>query len=660
MTSPGQRVRGALRGLVPLTLGLLAGWMLWGGGDAGDPAPHGSADAAAAAETELWTCSMHPRIRLPRPGACPICGMDLVRVEARGGTDTGPTLELSPAQRERMRIRTVPVERRYPEARIRLAGRVDYDETRVSRVTAWFPGRIERLYVDYTGVRVAEGDHVAYVYSPEVYAAQEELLQAKRAADRLGAGSAGGPGDASLDTYEAARERLLQWGLGEAQVDALVERGVADSHVTIYSPAGGLVIERSVREGVYVETGTPLVTVADLARVWVQLEAYESDLAWLRFGQHLSFETEAWPGRVFEGTISFIDPVLDPRTRTVRVRVTADNADGLLKPEMFVRATVRARVAASGRVMDPSLLGKWVSPMHPEIVEDGPGACDVCGMDLVPAETLGYVPAEGLASDVPLVVPVTAVLVTGRRAVVYVERTDTEVPTYEGREVVLGPRAGDDYVVEGGLAEGELVVAQGGFKLDSELQIRAQPSMMSAPSEPRDGASHAGAGAEHGHAPLPSDLELDLDALWASYLELHTRLAGDDPEGAARAAASARSELDAIAATAPEGEAADAWSQLRRELDAPLATAAATEDLAEQRAAFQALSTALAELLIRSDADALDEALRVECPMAFGGSGGTWLQASDEVQNPYFGDAMPACGEVLGRLVEPAADGGER
>ncbi|GAF96407.1 unnamed protein product, partial [marine sediment metagenome] len=226
-----------------------------------------------------------------------------------------------------------------------------------------------------------------------------------------------------------------------------------------------------------VETGTKIYTIADLSQVWVQLDAYESDLAWLRYGQQVEFTTETYPGEIFKGRITFINPVLDEDTRTVKVRVNVPNPDQKLKPGMFVRAQVRSQLAAGGQVFDASLIGKWISPMHPEIVKDGPGKCDICGMDLVPAEELGY-PIPKRAPEAPLVIPSTAPLITGKRAVVYVRLPDREEPTFEGREVLLGQRAGDHYIVRHGLKEGELVVTAGNFKIDSALEIKARPSMM--------------------------------------------------------------------------------------------------------------------------------------------------------------------------------------
>ena len=174
-----------------------------------------------------------------------------------------------------------------------------------------------------------------------------------------------------------------------------------------------------------------------------------------------------------------------------KVRVNLANPTGKLKPEMFVKAVVRTAVASGGRVMDPELAGKWICPMHPEVVRAEQGACDVCEMDLVTTESQGYVALRADEAEKPLVIPATAPLVTGTRAIVYVEVPDAEEPTYEGREIVLGPRAGDWYLVRSGLREGERVVTRGNFKIDSALQIRAKPSMMN----PARGA----AASEHDH-----------------------------------------------------------------------------------------------------------------------------------------------------------------
>ncbi|WP_246105699.1 efflux RND transporter periplasmic adaptor subunit [Rosistilla ulvae] len=443
---------------------------------------------------------MHPQIRRDGPGSCPVCGMDLVPVGE--SADGVRTVSISPAIKSLMNLQVSPVRRQYVTADVRMVGKVAYDETRLAHITAWVPGRLERMFVDFTGVEVKKGDHMVQIYSEALYTAQEELLAVTKRDRPLSTSRFIEP----LDLAESAREKLRLLGLTAEQIQTIEERGTSSETVTIYSPVGGVVVSKNKQEGDRVQTGDRIYTVADLKVLWVQMDAYESDLAWLRYGQDVEFTTEAYPGELFRGRIAFIDPVLNEDTRTVKVRVNVPNDDGRLKPEMFVRAIVQSDIAAGGRVLNASLAGKWISPMHPEIIKDQPGDCDICGMPLVRAESLGYVTAEPTSAAKPLIVPVKAVLLTGTRAIVYVQIPDADKPTYEGREIVIGPRAGDFYLVKSGLEEGDLVVTNGNFKLDSALQISAKPSMMT----PQGGG---GGGHNHGGMEMPkADQGVTMDA----------------------------------------------------------------------------------------------------------------------------------------------------
>ena len=436
-----------------------------------------SSRQAAEQTSTVWTCSMHPQIRQFKPGKCPICFMDLIPVATEDGVVGDRQITFSQEALKLMEVQTTPVERKFVEAEIRMVGKVDYDETRVKNITAWVPGRIDRLYVDFTGITVNKGDHMVDLYSPELISAQAELLQALKAVGGIKDNTSDLMKRTTIATLEAARDKLRLLGLAQAQIDKIESESEPVTHITIYSPMGGIVINKHATEGMYVNTGTPIYTLADLSRLWVKLDAYESDLPWIRYGQEVEFSTVAYPGQVFKGKISFRDPVLNAKTRTVKIRVNVDNTDGSLKPGMFVRSVLRAKVAQGGAVMDPELAGKWICPMHPSVVKDQPGTCDICGMDLVATESLYATVSE--PNEPPLVIPATAPLITGKRAVVYVRIPDANKPTFEGRQVVLGPRAADYYLVKEGLAEGEIVVTNGNFKIDSALQIQAKPSMMS-------------------------------------------------------------------------------------------------------------------------------------------------------------------------------------
>ncbi|MHC4264824.1 MAG: efflux RND transporter periplasmic adaptor subunit [Planctomycetota bacterium] len=429
-------------------------------------------------QSELWTCSMHPEVQLPKPGKCPKCFMDLIPVVGDISLELGERqISFSKEALKLMELQTAVVERKFVEAKIPMVGKVDYDETKLKHITAWVPGRIDRLYVDFTGTQVIKDDHMVYLYSPDLISAQVEFLQAVKAVENMSSESSELIKRSIEATLEAAREKLRLLGLTKEQIEEIATSGEPTDHVTITAPIGGVVIDKHATEGMYVQTGSPIYTIADLSEVWVKLDVYEADMMWVRYGQEVEFTTEAYPGEVFKGKITFIPPTLDAKTRTVKLRVNVPNLDGKLKPEMFVRAVVRSNIAAGGMVMDEDMAGKWICPMHPSIVKEGAGECDICQMDLVTAESLGYVEAE-VAEQPPLVIPASAPLITGQRAVVYVQVPGMDKPTFEGRQIVLGPKAGNYYLVQKGLVEGETVVTNGNFKIDSALQIQAKPSMM--------------------------------------------------------------------------------------------------------------------------------------------------------------------------------------
>lgn len=462
-------------------------------------------------EEIVWTCSMHAQIRMPKPGKCPLCGMPLVRTTKTVGA-TLREFSTTKAAAKLMEIEVAPVERRFVVATIRMVGKVDYDETRLAYITAWVPGRLDRLYVDYTGVSVKKGDHMVSMYSPELLSAQDELLEAIKTLKSVSGSDIGGVREMAERMIEISREKLRLWGLAPEQIAEIEERGTATEHITINAPVGGIVVHKNALEGMYVKEGTRIYTIADLSTVWVKLDAYESDLMWLKYGQKVEFTTVSYPGETFTGTIAFIDPILNEKTRSVKVRVNVPNLEEKLKPGMFVKAVAHAKVAAGGKAMDESLAGKWICPMHPEVIKDAAGTCDICQMALVTTESLGYVAADPTKADKPLVIPATAVLRTGTRAIVYkkVPRKDDdkgeEKPTYQGIEIVLGPRAGDFYLVRSGLKEGDQVVVKGNFKIDSSLQIQAKPSMMTPEGGGGGAHRHGGAdkkkGAKKGAAPM--------------------------------------------------------------------------------------------------------------------------------------------------------------
>jgi membrane fusion protein, copper/silver efflux system len=642
----GATTRRFLPGLI--ILAFVLGYLVRGGGsDAGPPPCEHDHDAeAVGAVAQVWTCPMHAQIKLPEAGPCPICGMPLVQTAAGGGDEGERVLKLSASAVSLADIMTVPVTRRAVEARLRLVGKVDYDETRVRTITSWVPGRLDRLFVDYTGIPVRKGDHLVLIYSPDLLTAQTEVLQALRASKELGASEFESVRGTAGRMLEAAREKLRLLGLSVEQIGQIEARGTAEDRVVIRAPIGGIVVHKNAVEGMYVQTGTRIYTIADLSRVWVKLEAYETDLPWLRYGQEVEFTTGASSGRTYSGRIAFIDPVLDERTRTVKVRINVSNEDGSLKPGMFVRAVVRPRIAEGGRVLDLDLAGKWMCPMHPEEVHDAEGACGLCGMPLVKAETLGYTSGE-TDGELPLVIPATAPLVTGTRAIVYVRRPDVEEPTFEGREITLGLRAGDHYIVLAGLTEGERVVARGAFKIDSALQIQGRPSMMSPPD---DAPAPPIASRHEPMVGAPATFVTSLDGVFLTYLKIQTALAADAPADAATAAGSIPGALDAVATADLDEAMAAVWAREAGTIRRGAKTLASSSEIEAQREAFAVVSESVMAVADRFGHTLEKTLYRINCPMAFDGRGADWLQDDETVANPYFGDAMLRCGAEVRRF----------
>ncbi|MEJ2647349.1 MAG: efflux RND transporter periplasmic adaptor subunit [Sedimentisphaerales bacterium] len=640
--------------------GIVVGaFLFWGlrpaqtSGEPNSPFSRTSTQIQPEKEIDFWTCSMHPQIHESKPGLCPICKMPLIPVYKESGDEMADPRQFTTSESAKalMNIETAPVERRFATAEIRMVGKIDYDETRVEYITAWVAGRLDRLYVDYTGVSVRKGDHMVYIYSPELLSAQEELLQAIKAQDNIKNSQSQIIRDVTSGTVDAAREKLKLLGLTPEQISEIEKRGTPSDHMTIYSPSSGIVIHKNAQEGMYVTTGTRIYTVADLSNVWVKLDAYESDLSWLRYGQEVEFTTVSYPGEVFKGIISFIDPVLNSTTRTVKVRVDVPNKDGRLKPEMFVKAIVKANVASGGKVMDAKLAGKWICPMHPSVIKDEPGNCDICGMPLVKTESLGYVIDDPAGSEKPLVIPATAPLITGTRAIVYVEVPDANKPTFEGREVILGPRAGNFYIVKDGLKEGERVVTRGNFKIDSALQIQAKPSMMS-PENANDSSGVQNSDMDinqmsEAKEPVNPEFLSQLEKVFAGYFDVQKALASDEFENAGAGISETKDALAKVDMELLSGNNHMLWMQHVGALNQILANASNANDIEELRKQFALLSEQMFALGKAFGSPDNSPLYQLKCPMAFNNRGATWLQQTEDTHNPYFGAAMPECGSVI-------------
>ncbi|MEX2306187.1 MAG: efflux RND transporter periplasmic adaptor subunit [Pirellulales bacterium] len=461
------------------------------------------------AKNDVWTCSMHPQVRLPQPGQCPICEMPLI-----------PVSELS-AERARVEqgagLETEAVTHRELFKEIRTIGKVDYNQQRLAFITARVDGRVERVYADVAGITIKANDHLVDIFSPALNVAQAELLSALEAHEQT-------PNDRFAQSgVESARTKLPLLGILPEQVAEIENQRQVKRNLTIYAPIGGVIIEKNVRDQQYVQKGEMLYRIAELDPIWLYLDIYEYDLAWIRYGQPVEVSVEAYPGETFGGTIVFIDPFLNDESRTVKVRVNLKNPGYRLKPAMYATAAIHVRLQSDGTPQPTGLEGKFICPMHPEIVRDEPGQCDICQMplervpDVFPVKPVAAVdaaPTAGTVGTKVLAIRKSAVLDTGRRKVAYHKRNDG---AYELVELKLGPLAESKdesgrvvsyFPVLAGLNFGDKVVVEGGFLLDSQRQIEGMPSLLYAEGQSAT-ELHAGHGGEAtpSSAPAPAATE---------------------------------------------------------------------------------------------------------------------------------------------------------
>ena len=292
-------------------------------------------------EATIWTCAMHPQIRMSGPGKCPICYMDLIPVE-ESGTDTSVSRDMSKVTlsdyaKKLAEIQTTEVKRDRAKRLIPMVGMVFEDETRVAVITSRVDGRLDEIYITFTGEKVNKGDPLVKIWSPTLIKSQVELFETIRS----------DPNNKEL--IKGAEEKLVQYGLDREQIDKIEAQKRPTLYVTLKAPISGIVTKKNALLGQFVKEGTEMFVINDLSNVWVKMDAYETDLPWIRYGQDITFTTPAVPGRTFKGKVLFIDPTLDTKTRSVKIRVDTPNPDYLLKPGMFVERGTGSRVGRSGQ-----------------------------------------------------------------------------------------------------------------------------------------------------------------------------------------------------------------------------------------------------------------------------------------------------------------------
>ncbi len=570
--------------------GIFLGWIFFHSSPTTDEKHDHVAEAASG---EVWTCAMHPQIRMDKPGKCPICAMDLIPLTQSGTAEMDPAaIHLTKEAAQLANVLTSVVSRQNPEKELRLYGKVQADERLLQNQVAHISGRIEKLLVNFTGEPVTKGQKLAIIYSPELVTAQQELLEAAKTKQT------------QPEIYEASKEKLRQWKLTDSQISAIESSGNVQANIEVESTTSGIITARRVNNGDYVSQGSVLYEVSDLSRVWILFDGYESDLPFLEIGDKIDFTIQSLPGKSFSSSIMFIDPVIDPVTRVAKVRVEINNPGAKLKPEMFATGLVKAN------------LGEFKDK---------------------------------------LVIPRSAVLWTGKRSIVYVKHSDSDELVFKIREIELGPYLGNSYVVLNGLTNGEEIVTQGAFSVDATAQLEGKPSMMNQEGgEAMTDHNHDGnSPLEMENMPSNAtksvasvEVKKAMQPLFDDYFKMKEALANDDFKQAKAAGTSMNTSLGSIAMNLFRDEAHAIWMKQSSALKPEIQHLEHLDDIKDIRANFIAISKVMITMAESFGPFAVPYYVQ-HCPMADSNKGADWLSKESEILNPYFGNAMLSCGENI-------------
>ncbi len=573
--------------IVMLAVGLLIGWLAKP--STPDGATHEGHEMAGAESSKatIWTCSMHPQIRQSEPGQCPICGMDLIPLDDNTSEGDPMEIKMSPTAMQLANVQTAIVGFGMPTKEVRMNGKVQPDERLIFTQVTHLDGRVEQLAINFTGEPVRRGQRIASIYSPELVTAQQELFSAQKIKDMQPA------------LFNAAKQKLKNWKLTDAQIENILASGKAQERFPIMADVSGIVMEKKVNLGDYVMRGMPLYDIVDLSRVWLLFDVYESDMSWAKVGSAVDFIIQSLPGENFKGKITFIDPVINPATRVATARVEVPNPGGKLKPEMFASGIIKTQLSGNKE---------------------------------------------------SIMVPKSAVMWTGERSVVYVKKSTEQGTNFLMQEVTLGPLVGDNYVIKKGLEPGTEIATNGTFSIDAASQLAGKPSMMN----PEGGAvmtGHNHGGSSPSAAAPVQAMEVGKQAkaavkqLFDLYFPMKDALVKDDLATAKKQAGDLKKAFDKTSMGLFTGAAHNHWMSHSGAAVEVLNKIAVAKDVEEARKYFKPLSGQMVALA--KAFGPFGETVYVQhCPMADGNTGADWLSLDEQILNPYFGDKMPKCGSV--------------
>lgn len=572
-------------------VGLLLGWLIFGGASGNKQANGEEEHIHAEAEDQVWTCSMHPQIRQDGPGKCPLCGMDLIPLKSSSGSGEAVDPDAIMMSEEAMalaNVQTTVVSRQNPIKEIKLYGTIQADERLSQSQASHVSGRIEKLFVNFTGESVRKGQTIATIYSPDLLNAQQELLEAAKMEN------------ISPGLLQAAKEKLRLWKLSDEQIATIEKSQKISPTIDIQATTSGVVISKNVSQGDYVSQGNVLFDIANLSSVWALFDAYEVDLPFLKVGDKLTYTLQAVPGKTFTGKIAFINPILDPVTRTAKVRVETVNTGMQLKPEMYANATIEA-------------------------------------------------PLNQYKDQI--VIPKTAVLWTGKRSLVYIKQPHTETPAFLMHEVELGPSLGDSYVIMSGINDGDEIVTHGAFTVDASAQLEGKLSMMNREGDPAMiGHNHGGtemSAADMVSTSKSTDLafKTQLTKVYNDYLGMKNAFVETDAKKIANEAKDVIKALKSVDMGLLKGDAHQMWMDQLKTINSTINAISKSNDIEKQRQEFVQFNLAFHKS-VKMFGLVNKTAYYQFCPMANNDKGAYWLSETEEIRNPYFGDMMLSCGEV--------------
>ncbi|WP_077407161.1 efflux RND transporter periplasmic adaptor subunit [Cellulophaga omnivescoria] len=574
---------------VILVAGLLLGKLFFGGTTEVQETKGSHNHNEVSEVNKMWTCSMHPQIMQSEPGDCPICGMDLIPAETNADGLLADQFKLTKNAMALANIETTVVGQSNADGNngITLSGKIAINDDETAIQPAHFNGRIEKLYVTSLGEKVSRGQAVAKIYSPQLVAAQQELITAYKL-------KASQP-----QLYKAVQTKFKNWKIHGTQLEEVVKTGKVKTSFTIYSHVSGVVTEIAVSDGAHIMDGKPIFKVSNLNKVWANFDVYENQISLFKKGQDIKVITKAYPNKVFNAKVSYIDPILNSQTRTVILRAVLSNKDNVFKPGMFVEGKINTATEITKQVV---------------------------------------------------VVPASAVLWTGKRSVVYTKVASNE-PIFEMKEIELGSKIGSNYEVVSGLNNGDEVVTNGAFTVDAAAQLQGKKSMMNK-SGKKTTTGHEGhikmesnKMTKNTRIKVSTDFQNDLAAVLESYILVKDDLVNGNATASAKNAKDMLQQIEEVnMKLLKTKDVREKGEMFINPIKKEIKLFVASKDITVQRKHFKIISEKLLSII-----EIFGVNFKVYshfCPMANGNKGAFWLSKEDRVVNPYFGETMLNCGEI--------------